>query len=277
MEDMTNVNPQERPAGLPDNFQSVEALAQSYKELQGRFTQQQQQRAQDPVGIPQHQQPASQEPQRQQAPQSPLGIHTPDPKGLGLEEYVSQFSQEWANGNRLSENSYARIQQEKGLNRQEVDSYIQGRVALNNQIEQAGYAAAGGPDNYKQLQNWAAQKLQPHEISAYNEVMASGNPFLVQNMVTAMRTRMAQETGNPDLVQNAPGTFSVMNAGDLTPYPSEKEAQDDMDKDEYATDAAFRRRVIQRMAISPWTYEDPRRPGRDRNTFLDGALKDIQL
>ena len=276
MDNMTNVNPVERPTGLPDNFQSVEALASSYRELQGKFTQVSQQNAQAPPPPPQQPQAAPQ-PVAPQPPPNALGIQTQAPQGMPLQEYVQQFSQEWNQNQALSEASYGRIQQDKGLSRDEVNSYIQGRVAVQNQVEQAGYAAAGGPDNYKSLQGWCASNLAAHEVQAYNEVMNGGNPFLIQNMVSSMRTRMAQQTGSPDLVQNEPGTFSVMNAGDLTPYPSPREMQEDMDKDEYSTDKAFRKKIYQRMALSPWVFEDPNRPPTNRETFLDGALKDIQL
>ena len=99
-------NTEGRPAGLPENFLTVQALAESYKALQGQNTQQAQAAATAPVTPIQN--PAIPE----------------APKVSALQAAMTEY----ATNGKLSPPTYAAIQLENGLDKTTVDSYIDGKM-----------------------------------------------------------------------------------------------------------------------------------------------------
>ena len=73
--------------------------------------------------------------------------------GLSLDPYYNEYAENGV----LSDDSYQKLQA-SGLNRELVDSYIQGQQALADATVQSIYQAAGGQEKYTAA-DWASKNL----------------------------------------------------------------------------------------------------------------------
>ena len=135
----------ERPEWLPEKFESGEALAKSYAELEKKMSSEQTTEA-----TPQE--------AKQQAEEA---------TGLSLDKYY----QEYADSQELSEASYAELEK-TGLSKDLVDSYIQGQTALAEKQSSEMFNEVGGKESYDSMINWASENLSETEI---NNIQSSLN------------------------------------------------------------------------------------------------------
>lgn len=156
--------PAQRPAGLPENFDSVEALVASYKEAQAKLTKSTQDGEQPP----------------QDNPDTGTGEEDgEDAAPAPLPENLRPFSAEFAKDGKLGDESYTKLA-ELGYSKDVVDAYIRGVTAAPQAAEaitpedaKATIAAIGGDEVFTKLQTWAGQNLSEAEIESYNAATAS--------------------------------------------------------------------------------------------------------
>tara|TARA_R100001510_G_C7608484_1_gene172794 strand:+ start:303 stop:1019 length:717 start_codon:yes stop_codon:yes gene_type:complete len=162
----------ERPSWLPEKFNTAEDMASAYAELEKKMS----------SGQPEEQ------PTQEQVEQA---------TGLSLDPYYNEYAE---NGT-LSDDSYQKLEA-SGLNRELVDSYIQGQQALADATVQSIYQAAGGQEKYTALTDWASKNLSDAEQENFNEIMEKGSVEAATFAVKGLRAQYDAQFGiQPSLMQ----------------------------------------------------------------------------
>ena len=220
-----------RPAWLPDKFDSPEAMARAYAELENRFHSSDEQ-------LQQYENQANYEQQAQEIMETPP--HMVDQLLSERDLDFSVFQQEYNETGQLSEDAYLALQ-EAGIEPQMVDTWIAGQEAIADQQIDAIYNMVGGEQVYNQMLEWAGDNLQPWEMDAFNDQIESldaNSMFAVQGLMA----RMQNEEGSPPrLFQGEPSQYSAPK------YDSLSQLTSAMSDPRYASDPAYRREVTSRL------------------------------
>lgn len=168
----TTTEASERPSWLPEKFNSAEDMASAYSELEKKMS----------SGQPEEQ------PTQEQVEQA---------TGLSLDPYYNEYAE---NGT-LSDGSYEKLAA-SGLNKELVDSYIQGQQALADATVQSIYQAAGGQEKFTALTDWAGKNLSESEQSNFNDIMEKGSVEAATFAVKGLRAQYDAQFGiQPNLMQ----------------------------------------------------------------------------
>ena len=220
-----------RPAWLPDKFESPEAMARAYAELETRFHSSDEQ-------LQQLEQQANYEQQAHEVMETPPHMvdQLLDERGLDF----SVFQQEYNETGQLSEDAYLALQ-EAGIEPQMVDTWIQGQEAIAAQQIDSIYNMVGGEQAYNSMLEWAGNNLQPWEMDAFNDQIESldaNSMFAVQGLMA----RMQNDEGSPPMLyQGEPSQYSAPK------YDSIAQLTSAMSDPRYASDPAYRREVTSRL------------------------------
>ncbi len=220
-----------RPAWLPDKFDSPEAMARAYAELETRFHSNDEQ-------LQQLEQQANYEQQAQEVMETPPHMvdQLLDERGLDF----SVFQQEYNETGQLSQDAYLALQ-EAGIEPQMVDTWIAGQEAIADQQIDSIYNMVGGEQVYNQMLEWAGDNLQPWEMDAFNnqiESLDANSMFAVQGLMA----RMQNDEGSPPMLyQGEPSQYSAPK------YDSLAQLTSAMSDPRYASDPAYRREVTSRL------------------------------
>jgi hypothetical protein len=228
----------DRPAWLPENFKSPEDLANSYKTLQSEYTKLKQGHTPPVQG---------ENPQSGEPPKAPVSDLTIDQQaaqvaqnaGLDVEKLSAEF---FAEG-KLKDESYSALEK-AGIPKAVVDDFIRLKQGEADGIRNEVLNVAGGEDTFKQMIQWAAVNYV--DATAYNEAMNSGNQAQMRMAMTALKAAYVSANGqDPSLVMGGGGSVG----GDA--YANDLEMVADMQKPDYHTDPAFKRKVQEKVARSP--------------------------
>jgi len=223
-----------RPAWLPDKFDSPEAMARAYSELENRFHSSDEQ-------LQQLESQANYEQQAQEVMETPPHMvdQLLDERGLDF----SVFQQEYNETGQLSQDAYLALQ-EAGIEPQMVDTWIAGQEAIADQQIDSIYNMVGGEQVYNQMLEWAGDNLQPWEMDAFNDQIESldaNSMFAVQGLMA----RMQNDEGSPPMLyQGEPSQYSAPK------YDSLAQLTSAMSDPRYASDPAFRMEVTNRLKNS---------------------------
>lgn len=214
----------QRPAWLPEKFQSPEDMAKAYAELEKRFSTGQQTQTQTQT-------------QQQAEPQQ-----TQQTAQLDISKYDAEFQ---ANGG-LSEASYQELER-FGFNRETVDAYIEGQQARGERFANAGFEVAGGKERYMQMVEWAKANLPRQEIAAFNAQVTSGNLEAMKLAVAGLNAKFTQANGvNPGgLMMGSANPVPATGA-----FQSRAQVVEAMSDPRYSTDPAYRQQVMNKLANS---------------------------
>lgn len=222
----------DRPAWLPEQFESPEDLAKSYAELRAKMD--------GKAGEPE---PASEG--------EPAGDETADGEGaddvvqtalskagINADDIAQRFSQD----GKISDEDYSALAK-AGFSKSVVDSYLRGVAAGSSAAAQAGeqlvaevVGSVGGEAQFEALLEWAA--TQPPDVSdAYNKAVERGDGPSIKAAVLALNTaRVAAEGIDPS--RNPSDGGARPQAGSVFRSVAElKAAQRDP---RYASDPAYR-------------------------------------
>lgn len=211
----TTSEAQERPSWLPEKFNTAEDMANAYSELEKKLSSSQ----------------PEEQPSQEQVEQA---------TGLSLDPYYTEYAE---NGT-LSQDSYDKLAA-SGLNKELVDSYIQGQQALADATVQSIYQAAGGEEKYSALTDWASKNLSQSEQDNFNEIMEKGSLEAATFAVKGLRAQYDQQFGiQPNLLsgQNANVNNDV--------YRSTAEVIRAINDPKYQNDTAYRKTVEDKIKRS---------------------------
>lgn len=211
----------ERPAWLPEKFATAEDMAAAYTELEKK------QSAPAPEGETQTETDVAAQAAVVEA-------------GLDFGTLTTKFM---ADGD-LSAEDYEALSK-VGISKTMVEAYITGQQAVAAQYESEMYASVGGAEAYAETIEWAAASLTPAEITAFNNIVDSGDLNAVKMAIGGLRARF--ETAN--------GAAPTLLSGATTPdtggvYRSLAEMKADMRDPRYAKDEAFRAEVSSKLSRS---------------------------
>ena len=205
---------EERPEWLPEKFESAEAMAQAYSELESKLGQ-----------------PA--EPQAEEATEE-----APPSQDVAVNAAVEEFTE---NG-QLSEETY-KVLEAQGLPKTMVDTYIAGQQAIINQQQMEITNEIGGMQEYQKLSSWASEELSDEELEAYNETVESGSVAQAKFAIKSLYQRY-QQAGSPAIFQGATKGTGV------PPFESRQQVVEAMADKRYQKDPAYRAEVQKRLARS---------------------------
>lgn len=202
----------ERPAWLPEGFDSPEALAKAYSDLQA---------------AQQHNDRDSQM----------------SAEEVAADEKLGKFSSEFFEKGSLSPDSYKELAK-MGYPRSVVDQFIEGQKARMTLEENQILSEIGGKDEYSAMTEWASKNMKQAEIEAYNRAVESGDLNSAMFAVKGLQARYKAASGaaEPRFVQGgktAPGG-----------YESVAQVVAAMSDRRYSTDPAYRAEVERKIANS---------------------------
>jgi hypothetical protein len=209
-EDATN-----RPNWLPEKFSSPEDMAKAYSELEKK------------LGGKQEQEGTEQPPEPKVSP-----------------EAIKSYSEEFLRDGKLSDQSYAELAS-LGVDRSLVDAYVAGQQALVERQAETIYSTVGGREAYGRMVSWASENLSKDEISAFNDVVATGDLKQINLAVAGINSRMKSATHSPSLIQGKSAGKSASGA-----FRSTAELVAAMRDPRYQADPAYRADIETRLSIS---------------------------
>jgi len=238
----------DRPAWLPQNFNTAEDLAKSYSDTRAELTRAQQELAQlrkaDPAGES-PKAPGAEQPAQTEAERAAAEAVT----GAGLD--VSTWQQEFNETRDVSEEGRAKIAKalegQFGENaRALVDDFIEGqRMRLAN-VEAQVHNVAGGKDQYAAMMQWAGSNLSDSEVAAYNKVMGSGDFNAMSLAVDGLKSRFTKAKGSAPNLISGDNSIGNTNAGFTSTFEMTKAMKDPR----YGKDPAYTKSVEQRAMRS---------------------------
>ena len=220
---------QERPEWLPEKFESAEAMAKAYGELESKLGK----------GEPQEQQ------QEVEEEEEVTNETEPSTESNEAQTLITDASKEFfENDGKLADETYEALAK-VGLNRELVDSYARGQAALQDSESTAIKSAANG--EYDSMSEWAGEVLSDEEMNTFNDVVNNGTVEHAKLAVSGLYARYKNETGGqgPKLVTgNTTGTSTM-------PYQSMQEVSRAMQDPRYKSgDKAYHAEVDRRLAVS---------------------------
>ena len=212
----TQETPQERPEWLPDKFDSPEAMANAYSELEHKLG----------------------------SGDSPETSEDTGETDGGIEDgFFDKYSQKYFQEG-LSEEDY-KAMESKGIPRQLVDQFAAGSQALMEQQQQSVYSEVGGEEQYAAMIEWAGNNLPEAEVQQFNNVIEGGVMTDLMMAVKGLQSRWVQNRGS----EASLGEGSTKKMGDSA-YQSTQQVIQDMNDPRYTKDPAFREQVQRRLANS---------------------------
>ena len=214
-------NQSERPEWLPEKFNSPEDLAKSYTELEKKLS------------APKDD-PPTDDATTDDTP-------TEDKENTGPD--FAKFSEEYANGGALSDDSFAELEQ-MGYPKAMVETYLAGMQTNQEADASTVMAVAGGEDGYKDLTDWARDNMAANELEVYNQMVATGTDNAKMAVEWMMSKREAAGDVEPNLVSGKP------QAASKDEFRSTAQVVAAMKDPRYGKDAAYTKDVEQKLGRS---------------------------
>ena len=215
-EDLQTSSEDQRPNWLPEKFKSAEELAKAYNNLEKEYSSRQ-----------------TQETKPEEVQQ--------EVQQRGLEKFYNEFAETGA----LTDKSYNELAKQ-GLDKDLVNSYIDGQKAVADKNTKAIQDVAGGAENYTELVNWAGKNLSEAEQTTFNNMVDGGDveqaKFAVQGLMMKSGTN-----SNPNQTKLFEGTSDITSPD---AYTSVSQVTDAMNDPRYEKDPSFRKEVENKISRS---------------------------
>jgi hypothetical protein len=248
-EDLANLEKDENGLIL-GKFKSVEDLANSYKELQGKLGQTTTEETTETS--------TEEETKAEETKTEETDFDAAELYGEGLANTLEEagidaqdISTRWQESGEISEDDYTKLG-EAGFSKGIVDSYLAGlkaQAAGANEIAETQIKAiqdsVGGKEQYGKLTAWAVDNLPSDQVEAFNALTESGNAASIQLAVSGIQSQYNNAMGSePSLV-----TGKASSSGP-TPYRSTAEVQAAMKDPRYGNDVTYTENVYARLKDS---------------------------
>ena len=227
-------------------FKSVEDLAASYKELEGK------------LGQKEETTESETEASTEETTEEESEFDAKEFYGEGLAEVleevgidVQDISKRFQETSEISEDDYSKLE-EAGFSKTIVDTYLnglrgnsEGAAAIAGQQIESIKDSIGGDAEYTKLQSWATQNLPESDLNDFNSLLEQGNTSAIKWGVQGLYSQYKNAMGTePDLVSGKSGQSGA------TPFRSSAEVQAAMKDPRYGKDVTYTENVYARMADS---------------------------
>jgi len=224
-------------------FKSVEDLAASYKELEGKLG-----------NAPTDQVEESTE---ETVEQEELDNNYQELYGDGVYEVLQEvgidpqdISNRFMQDGGLNDEDYSKLQ-EGGFSRTLVDTYLEGLKSTGNVVEIATQQiegikeSVGGSESYEQMTAWALSNLPANEVEAFNQLTETGSAPAIKLAVQGLYLQYNNAMGiEPDLVTGKAPTSGP------NPFRSTAEVVAAMSDKRYGKDVTYTQSVQNKLANS---------------------------
>ena len=224
-------------------FKSVEDLAASYKELEGK------------LGDFKQEESTEESTETEEESDSEInyeelygdGVYSVlQEVGIDPEDISNRFMEEGG----LNDDDYAKLL-EGGFSRTLVDTYLEGLRSTGNVMEIASQQiqgikdSVGGDESYSQMVNWALNNLPSAEVDAFNQLTETGSAPAIKMAVQGLYSQYNNAMGiEPNLV-----TGRSSQSGPA-PYRSTAEVVTAMSDPRYGKDVTYTEDVQRRLGGS---------------------------
>ena len=225
-------------------FKSVEDLAASYKELEGKLGQ-----------VTEEDQPQTEEETETTEPEFNAEEFYGDGLASVLEEVgidAQEISTRFTESGEISEDDYTKLG-EAGFSKQVIDTYLNGlRGATEGTAEEIATSqiqgikdSIGGDEAYSQMVSWALENLPAEDQKAFNQVTETADAPIIKMAVQGLYSQYKNAMGvEPNLV-----TGRASQSGP-TPYRSTAEVVTAMSDPRYGKDVTYTEDVQRRLGGS---------------------------
>ena len=225
-------------------FKSVEDLAASYKELEGKLG-----------TVTEEDQPQTEE---EQTETNETEFNAEEFYGDGLASVLEEvgidpqeISNRFTESGEINEDDYTKLG-EAGFSKQVIDTYLDGLRGGATSGEDIATAqiqgikdSIGGDDNYGKMVSWAIENLPAEEVKEFNALTETANAtaikFAVQGLYSQYNNAMGVE---PNLVSGKASSSGP------TPYRSTAEVVTAMSDPRYGKDVTYTEDVQRRLGGS---------------------------
>jgi len=224
-------------------FKSVEDLAASYKELEGKLgnapTDQVEESTEETV--------EQEESDNNYQELYGEGVYEVlQEVGIDPQDISNRFMQDGG----LNDEDYSKLQ-EGGFSRTLVDTYLEGLKSTGNVVEIATQQiegikeSVGGDQNYEQMTAWALSNLPANEVEAFNQLTETGSAPAIKLAVQGLYSQYNNAMGiEPDLVTGKAPTSGP------NPFRSTAEVVAAMSDKRYGKDVTYTQSVQNKLANS---------------------------
>lgn len=246
-----------RPEWLDPKFETPEAQAQAYAELQAKFTQQSQELA---TLRPKDPQAQAAEAAKEQQP-DPNAAKPDDPeaaKDKAAEEIgkaanvdFAPYTQEFVDTGDVSVESQAKIVEAltkaiPGVDwAPEVRDFVEGKKHIQKNNADLIANATGGEENYVAMAQWAQKNWTPQQIAAFDAQVEGGNIHASLIAIQGLRAQYERATGVAPARTLTGNTGGPADGGGK--FKSVAEMSAAMKDPRYKTDPAYRAQVAARI------------------------------
>ena len=218
-------------------FKSVEDLAASYKELEGKLGQ----------VTEEDQPPAEEETETTDSTEFNAEEFYGDGLASVLEEVgidPQDISNRFAENDEISEDDYSKLN-EAGFSKQIVDTYLDGlrNAGIAGEVDAQGIKdSVGGDESYGQMVSWAIENLPAEEVQAFNKLTDTGDGPAIKLAVQGIYSQYNNAMGvEPSLYSGRASTSGP------TPFRSTAEVVTAMSDPRWEKDVAYTENVKQRL------------------------------
>tara|TARA_A100000164_G_scaffold106353_1_gene93547 strand:- start:1453 stop:2265 length:813 start_codon:yes stop_codon:yes gene_type:complete len=231
-------------------FKSIEDLAASYKELEGKLGAIDQTREEPEGNVEEQTETEEVETETEEVDYQEIygdGLaEVLNEVGIDPEDITNRFLE---SGN-ISDDDYAKLK-EGGFSEQVINTYLDG-IRSQGDVEEIakGQIAsikdiAGGEQGYEQMKSWANENLTADDIDAFDNLTKTGSAPAIKLAVQGLYSQYNNAMGiEPDLVTGRQSTNG------LAPFRSASEVTVAMNDPRYKTDVTYRQTVEERLRES---------------------------
>ena len=230
----------QRPDDIPEKFWDAStgtvnttALLASYKALEGKLGSPKEEPA---PAAEEEAAPTSEEPKEEVAEQ------VAEAAGIDIAAVEAHYLE---NGEVAAE-TYDQLAK-AGVSKEMVDEFVQYRVSRAEALQQEIFATAGGEEAVNKMVAWAAQGYTQSQADAFNAAMGSKDRGQMEIALRALKADYEKVHGSKPSRTVAPVTAPASASGT---YQSFAQLLADQRDPLYATDPAFRARVIEKLRRS---------------------------
>jgi len=226
-------------------FKSVEDLAASYKELEGKLG-----------TVTEEDQPQTEE---EQTETNDTEFNAEEFYGDGLASVLEEvgidaqeISTRFTESGEISEDDYTKLG-EAGFSKQVIDTYLDGlRGTSEGTAEEIATSqiqgikdSIGGDESYNQMVSWALENLPAEDQKAFNKVTESADAPIIKMAVQGLYSQYKNAMGvEPNLVSGKASSSGP------TPYRSTAEVVTAMSDPRYGKDVTYTEDVQRRLGGS---------------------------
>lgn len=164
-------------------------------------------------------------------------------KGVDFKQAIKEYEE---SGN-ISSRTLANLVN-AGYPKEVIESFIEGRHAIEERFTKAVYDTAGGEEEYFKMTQWASNNLPQSTLKAFNKALDSNDLDLISMMVAGIQSKMSttRGTSNPTILGNSVGSTE----GEARGFASKQDMIKAMSDPRYARDPAYTRSVEQKMLFT---------------------------